>query len=59
MFAVPGPVHSFEIGLPNDRKILAGAYSLISLKAFDQYKNEIQRTLEPYTVEVDRGGLIV
>ena len=59
VFAVPGPVHSFEIGLPNDRKILAGAYSLISLKAFDQFKNEIQRTLEPYTIEVDRGGLIV
>jgi len=57
--AVPGDVKSFEIWLPEDRKLLAGAYTLISLKALDLYKNEIQRTLEPYIIEVDKWKLIV
>lgn len=59
LFAVPGNVHSFEIWLPQDKKILAGAYTLISLKALDIYKNEIQRTLEPYTIEVDKWNLVI
>ncbi len=59
LFAVPGTPEQFELELPKEKKILAGAYTLIDLKAFDRFHNEILRTLEPYTLTVNKGDLII
>lgn len=52
--AVPAPLHHFQLGLPKDKKLLAGAYILLPVQAFDLYNNLITRSLDPYVIEASK-----
>lgn len=54
----PWPLSKITIG-GTQKKILAGAYTLIPVQAFDAFGNQISRTLENFNIEVDKGHFIL
>lgn len=57
--ATPGAIDHFDIKLWEKNTFAAGVYNLIKLEAFDKFKNQISKSLENYTLKVNKGGFIV
>ena len=55
---VPWPIDKLKVTPQWGNKILAWAYTLLSLKATDAKDNAINRTLENYIIKVDKWKLI-
>ncbi len=52
------PLTKITIG-SSQKRLLAGAYTLIPVQAFDAFGNPILRTLEKFSIEVDKGHFIL
>lgn len=52
------PLTKITIG-STQKKLLAGVYTLVPIQAFDAFNNPISRTLENFSIEVDKGHFIL
>lgn len=57
--ATPQPIKTISVDYNPENTIAAGVYTLFEVRAFDQYKNQILKSFEPYILSTDKGGFVV